>query len=1025
MLEGTTAKVRRRSATSIISHRLLSHETLERRDLLSCSPGGVSVPAGEISGDITQNQIWDDTSAPYVIAGSVDVENAATLHIMPGVVVQAEDENSMLAIAGIGQGACLAADAAEFSVEVNFGDLATAELTGNTIDAEWIINSRSLLFELHDNHFNSAPIVHAESVSVLVDNSFAPGSVVRVQYNITRDIEWPAIPDVTQYQIRNDVNVESGATLTIADGVRVGSLNSASELVVAADDGFGRLVANQVDFLGEVILTPTARAEISNSHFYGQITVQAANSNFLSLSDNTFHVGPIVHPSFPPHLAASTFDAGTTILLLGGDIEADVTWPAYPNVSAYRLRSDVDVRSFATLTVEPGLALQQESTAAELIVWNGAGLIAEDTDIFSEVLLGESAEGSIDGSAVYVPIQIAVRQQSQFSVSGVEFFANPLVHGNFVPRLTESASFQSASIGILAGTIDTPTTWPALPGTAGYVLWSDVLVEDRLEIASGVVVGRQSNDDDITVIGGQLVADNVEFLANVAFSQSGQGELTDCQFFAGLIVDVENVSQLLLTNATFFSSPNVTAEFVPELASQSFVGALYVRLRESVIDRPLHWAAIDDTLGYQFTNDVTVISGGSLSLEPGVFLRQLSGDLEIHDGGVLLADNVDFYLPVYVRDGGWASLTNSRFAGFASFDGTVQPLLQGNSFTQAPSVAASSVDALLGNSLLANSVSIIGDDLEVDAVWPLIDGVDYNLTGTISVSDGATLTIEPGVTVSQAAGLRLLQVSSDNSYAQLMADGVQFEVEVRLKETAGGRITNNVFRASPEIEGTGLGMVFEGNLLEASARVSATFVPYLENNVFPPNSTVEIFSGSVEEEVTWPKIPNISAYELPTIVRVENGGSLILAPEIRLIAPSVNQGFRIYTQSTFIADNVDFTGLIDFRSGSNGVLTDSDVSGRLEIDGDANVSIDDNAIVGFRPYRWSPAFRIGRQSIWAGDPDRTIGKLHYRGCHLALSPRRGRADPPLRFSRFARRHANDHAGRQALEHWSDSQHWEQ
>jgi len=82
--------------------------------------------------------------------------------------------------------------------------------------------------------------------------------------------------------------------------------------------------------------------------------------------------------------------------------------------------------------------------------------------------------------------------------------------------------------------------------------------------------------------------------------------------------------------------------------------------------------------------------------------------------------------------------------------------------------------AFLITFLISNADAIeVGGSISEDTIWGIADS-PYQLTSDIYLTDGATLTIQPGVVVEM--GTRWIQVGY-NTAATLMADGVTFQTQ--------------------------------------------------------------------------------------------------------------------------------------------------------------------------------------------------------------------------------------------------------
>lgn len=97
------------------------------------------------------------------------------------------------------------------------------------------------------NDFNAnIPISATPSeVGELYDNSFVPGTTILVRGRTTGDVAWNAAPNITRFQLQDDVIVEPGHTLSITRGVVVDTPNRRFDFFVN-----GALVASNATFTG-------------------------------------------------------------------------------------------------------------------------------------------------------------------------------------------------------------------------------------------------------------------------------------------------------------------------------------------------------------------------------------------------------------------------------------------------------------------------------------------------------------------------------------------------------------------------------------------------------------------------------------------------------------------------------------------------------------------------------------------------------------------------------------------------------
>ncbi|MGO8752140.1 MAG: Ig-like domain repeat protein, partial [Thermoguttaceae bacterium] len=195
--------------------------------------------------------------------------------------------------------------------------------------------------------------------------------------------------------------------------------------------------------------------------------------------------------------------------------------------------------------------------------------------------------------------------------------------------------------------------------------------------------------------------------------------------------------------------------------------------------------------------------------------------------------------------------------------------------------------------MLSTSVSGV---IFANTIWYAANRT-YNLTGSVYVEEGATLTIQPGVQVQGSA----LYIDDDGSGGSLSASGVSFQnSRVELDKGAAASLSGDQF-------------------LNSNAYVDATLAGSLSGNTFPANSTVSVLYGTLETSATFPFISNVSNYALSTLY-IESGATLTIA----------NQN-TITGSGLYVNDN-----------NSGGSLSASGVTfqnSRVELDKGASVSL--------------------------------------------------------------------------------------
>ena len=152
----------------------------------------------------------------------------------------------------------------------------------------------------------------------------------------------------------------------------------------------------------------------------------------------------------------------------------------------------------------------------------------------------------------------------------------------------------------------------------------------------------------------------------------------------------------------------------------------------------------------------------------------------------------------------------------------------------------------------------------------------YNLTGTVEVRNGATLTIESGVTVT---GSDLLVSDNGTGGRVSAASGVTFSNRLLVYGPGTASLSGDTFNNYAEFQlyDGGGGTTLSGNTFKGGIGSAPEFVPKLPGNTFAGGTTVAITSDVLTTAVTWPVIANVAAYQLSGAQYVRNAGSLTLA----------------------------------------------------------------------------------------------------------------------------------------------------
>lgn len=249
--------------------------------------------------------------------------------------------------------------------------------------------------------------------------------------------------------------------------------------------------------------------------------------------------------------------------------------------------------------------------------------------------------------------------------------------------------------------------------------------------------------------------------------------------------------------------------------------------------------------------------------------------------------------------------------------------------------------------LLAIDVS---GPIDVDTTWDDPEG--YRIVGSVEVNSGVTLTIAPGIEVTEtsvANGLRVngTIVMDDVTFdAKLFANANTATVNMsnsrfsgeafQLLEDASGSITGNVFTGLETLalddSELSFGLTtFKDNFFSnvELMGVSPTFGDQLVDNTFAEDSRITIYDSSHIESHLWP-VENVT-YTYATLM-IEANTSLTLHPGVSIArtGPLAIKGTLNLNNATITAAR-GFSGAIDVQDGGvlrlengSGMLTEAD-----------------------------------------------------------------------------------------------------
>ncbi|HVT79708.1 MAG TPA: hypothetical protein VHM90_03545, partial [Phycisphaerae bacterium] len=940
-------------------------EALESRCLLT------TIPAGNIAAvNYNTNIEWLDTSANYVLIGDVHMSQGHILTVGAGVHVTTSGGKT-LSISDDGTAAKILASGATFNVQLNIYSSTGGTLTQNVFNVAPRLDASAqsaLIFS--GNTLNAGVTVHPEFVPKLPNNTFAPGSTINVLNNrsINANTIWPVITNVNQYQITwtgevgqyaQPVWVRNGAVLTIANGVTVNADDITLRYLSVADDGkSGKIIADNVTFNARVVLASSATGSITNSAFnqafsasqpgpsgltlgsnlFNQsaaLDVSAAGN--LNLTGNTFSAGASVHPELVPKLVNNTFGPSSTVSIFNNRaINTNTTWPLIPNVNQYQIiwtgevgqyAQPVWVHNGAILTIASGVTVGADDPSLRYLAVADDGksgkIVADNVTFNTRVALGSSVTGTITNSALNQAFSLGLPGTFGFTLSGNQFAKTPVldvlasgnlnltgntftagasVHPELVPKLANNAFAPSSIVGILNNrSINTSTTWPVIANVNQYqIIWTSEVGQyaQPVWVRNGAV---------LTIAGGVTVSADDPSLRYLSVADDGK---------SGKII-ADNVTFNTRVSLGSSATGTITNSFLNQAFSMGLPG----------------------TFGF--------------TLSSNQFAKAPSLD-------VIASGNLN---------------------------------LTGNSFTAGVSVHPELVPKLINNTFGPSStVGIFNNrSINTNTTWPVIANVNqYQIIWTnevgqyaqpVWVRNGAVLTIASGVTVSaDDPSLRYLSVADDGKSGKIIADQVTFSTRLVLGSSALGSITNSQLNiafsaATPGNFGLTLGndqfnvaptldirasgnLNLTGNTFTAGVSVHPELVPKLINNLFGPNSTVNVLNNrSISTDTTWPLIPNVNQYQITWTgeagqyaqpIWVRSGAVLTIVNGVTVTADDPSLRYLSISDdgkgSRLNATGVRFGTKITLGPASGGLIQYSVFDQLLTINGSTSATLQNNAI---------------------------------------------------------------------------------
>lgn len=301
------------------------------------------------------------------------------------------------------------------------------------------------------------------------------------------------------------------------------------------------------------------------------------------------------------------------------------------------------------------------------------------------------------------------------------------------------------------------------------------------------------------------------------------------------------------------------------------------------------------------TDPIQLTSGGLWSgivfedsPAPSVFayvtFSNISGNaLEILGGDAVTVNHCQFQTiqngcAIYLVNSSPTISNNTLRAAICSSSGTSNPVIADNTFIGNGNypITVGAMSQITGNNftswLNGLAIRIWGTDVTEDSTWPNITGFPLYFQGTVTVYEGATLTIDPGARLNWAQNARLIIGKvEDSSYGALMAVGasnqmIQFGGDLLNSSVNWGGITFSQFSAASTLQYCQVqraSRVYSPNLLAAISVRQINSVDILNCDVSAPTGTQGILLDNasilIDTSILRAPIYGVSSAVSPTI----------------------------------------------------------------------------------------------------------------------------------------------------------------
>ena len=683
-----------------------------------------------------QTFAFADTSdiTTYSLDGDVDVDSGSTLSVGSGTTVT----GGRIFVSDAGTGGTLSASGAKFGEVIYVRQQGVATITNDTFAAGVELdyyagaNGATVTGDAFNGGLTVAP-QYVSAVTASSTNTFGGKTLYLLSSTLGtgQTFTWPVTSNVTEYDLDGDVDVDSGSTLSIANGATV----TGGRIFVSDAGTGGTLRAASVAF-GEVIyIRQQGVATITNDTFAAGVELDYfAGLNTATVTGDAFNGGLTVAPQYVSAVLASTTNTfgGKTLYVLSSTLGTGqtITWPVTSNVSTYDLDGDVDIDSGTTLSIATGATV------------TGGRIFASDAGTGGTL----AASGVKFGEVIYVRQQGVATITNDTFAAGVELdyyagantatvtgntFAGGLTVAPQYAAFVTNNTFPAADIALLSTTINSGTTvtLPAIANVPGYSLDGDVDVtaNSTLVIANGNTVtgGRIFISSDST--SGKITALAVKFTEPVYLYAGSSGTLGYDTFTDGLYINV--ASKVSVANDDL-SATVVTAQGsggTINLAGNYFGTTNTATIEaDNIVDKndnaSLPTIAIATPLNYDPTVPDLVVSSLTVSSSTPVAGQAITATVVVHN------DN-----PTIVSQATGLTITLSGATGTRTLAVVDVPALAGGGSSPSLSVTVqlpAATDSFYGTSLPGTYTLIA----KADAFNDVVEEFENNNTRAVNIT---------------------------------------------------------------------------------------------------------------------------------------------------------------------------------------------------------------------------------------------------------------------------------------------------